>query len=75
VIIIIYIVFSIHSLQKMDAFGIERKEIENVVRKGMKWKEDKEDKWHALMNNIEVVFQKSNEIIFIITIYRGEREK
>ena len=59
----------------MDAFGIERKEIENVVRKGMKWKEDKEDKWHALMNNIEVVFQKSNEIIFIITIYRGEREK
>ena len=74
-IIIISIVFSIHSLQKMDAFGIERKEIENVVRKGMKWKEDKEDKWHALMNNIEVVFQKSNEIIFIITVYRGEREK
>ena len=58
----------------MDAFGLERKEVENIITKGMKWKEEKEEKWHALMNNFEIVFQKSNDTIFIITVYPEERK-
>ncbi|MEK6907147.1 MAG: DUF4258 domain-containing protein [Nanoarchaeota archaeon] len=72
---IVSFIFSLHALQKMDALGIEKKEVENIIKKGMKWKEDRIEKWHSLMNNIEVVFQKSGDEIFIITIYKGEREK
>ena len=72
---IVSFIFSLHALQKMDALGIEKKEVENIIKKGMKWKGDRIEKWHSLMNNIEVVFQKSGDEIFIITIYKGEREK
>ena len=74
-IIIISFIFGLHALQKMDAFGLERREIEDIVKRGMKWKEKDKEKWHALMNNFEVVFQKSNDMIFIITVYPEERKK
>ena len=54
----------------MDGLGINRLEAENVVLKGMKWKEDN-GKWHARMNGIECVFTKEEDIIFIITIYNN----
>ena len=71
---IVSFIFRLHALERMDAYGLDRKEVENIIKKGMKWKE-KEDKWHALMNNFEIVFQKANDTIFIITIYPEERKK
>ena len=45
----------------MDALGLDRSEIEAVIKKGVKWKEEKRDVWHANMGNVEVVFAKSDE--------------
>jgi len=35
----------------------------------MKWKEEKEEKWHARMAGIECVFIKQENQLFIITVY------
>lgn len=72
---IVSFIFGLHALQKMDAFGLERREVEYIVKRGMKWKEEEEEKWHALMNNFEVVFKKENDTIFVITVYPEERKK
>ena len=66
-------IYTRHALEKMDALGIEKKEIEQTVKKGMKWKEENSDKWHARMAGIEVVFMKQNEHFFIITAYLAGR--
>lgn len=57
----------------MDALGVERKEVEAILQKGMKWQKD--DKWHANMYGLEIVFQKHEGAIFIITVYHGGIEK
>lgn len=72
-VIVINIIYSGHALEKMDALGIERKEVESVLQKGMKWQ--KEGKWFANMYGIEVVFKKQENILFIITVYLGGIEK
>lgn len=72
---IVSFIFGLHALQKMNAFGVERKEIEDIIKRGMKWKEEKNEKWHSLMNNFEVVFQKVDDTIFIITVYPEKRKK
>ena len=59
----------------MDGFGLTRKEIETVIKKGMKWKEENRDIWHANMGEREVVFRKIKDIIFIITVYFDRRIK
>lgn len=64
-----------HALGKMDALGIDKTEIENAVRKGMKWKESDSGKWHAQMAGIEVVFIKQNRNLLIITAYLAGRTK
>ena len=58
-------VYTKHAIEKMDALGIEKRDVERVVKKGMKWKEEKSDKWHAQMAGIEVVFIKQLKNIFI----------
>jgi len=68
-------VYSLHAVQRMDGFGLTRKEIEIAVKKGMKWKEEHRDIWHASMGNIEVVFRKIKDVIFIITVYVDRRIK
>jgi len=62
-------IYTKHSIEKMDALGIEKKEIENIINKGMKWKEEKSDKFHAQMTGIEVIFIKDDKDLFIITVY------
>jgi len=62
-------VYTKHALQKMDALGIEKSDVENTVKKGMKWKEEDTPKWHAKMAGIEVVFMKQAKDLFIITVY------
>lgn len=69
--IIIEIFYSKHALDKMDSFGIEREEIENLILKGMKWKEENNEKWHANMAGTECVFIKSEDKIFVITVYKN----
>ena len=66
-VITINIIYSKHALQKIDELGIERKEVESTLQKGMKWERD--GKWHAAMCGIEVVFQKEEETAIIITVY------
>lgn len=66
-------VYTKHAVEKMDALGIEGKEVESAVKKGMKWKEENSDKWHAQMAGIEVVFIKQNRDFFIITAYPAGR--
>ena len=64
-----------HALEKMDGLGLEKREIENIIIKGMKWKEERNDKWHAQMGGIEVVFMKEENNFIIITIYLAGRSK
>ena len=62
-----------HALKKMDALGIEKRDIEQTVKKGMKWREENSDKWHARMAGIEVVFMKQYNDLVIITAYLAGR--
>jgi len=75
VIIIEKFAYSLHALQRMDGFGLTRREIEIVIKRGMKWKEENRDIWHANIGNIEVVFKKINNIMFIVTVYIDRRIK
>ena len=67
--------YSLHALQRMIGFGLTRREIEIVIKRGMKWKEENRDIWHANIGNIEVVFKKINNIMFIVTVYIDRRIK
>lgn len=62
-------IYTKHALEKMDALGIEKKEVERTVKEGMKWKEENTEKWHAQMAGLEVVFVKQEKDLFIITVY------
>jgi len=62
-------IYTQHALEKMDGLGIDKNEIERVIKEGMKWKEKLGEKWHAQMTGIEVVFMKRDKNIFIITAY------
>ena len=68
-------VYTLHSVEKMDALGIQKNEVENAIVKGMKWKEEDTEKWHANMSGIEVVFTKQENQFIIITTYLARREK
>jgi len=68
-------IYTKHAIEKIDALGIEKRDIENTVGKGMKWKESSSEKWHAQMAAIEVVFMKQEGNIFIITAYFAGRSK
>ena len=67
--------YSKHALEKIDSFGLDIGEIEQVIRSGMKWKEEKTNKWHVSMGGIECVFMKEESTIFIITVYKEGVEK
>lgn len=68
-------VYTQHALEKMDALGIEKWEVEKAVKTGLKWKEEKTGKWHAQLAGIEVVIVKEEEILCIITAYLAARSK
>ena len=54
----------------MSGLGLERLEVEQIIKKGMKW-QDKEQKakWYANMHGYEVVFEDMEDIIYVITVY------
>lgn len=64
-----------HALEKMDGLGIIKSEVQNTIIKGMKWKEENTDKWHARMSGIEIVFMKNNQDFIIVTTYLSRRKK
>ena len=68
-------IYTSHALEKMDALGIEKRDVEETVRRGMKWKEEKSGKWHAQMAGSEVVFVKQDKDLFVITVYFVGRSK
>ena len=68
-------IYTKHAIEKMDALGIEKREAERTIKEGMKWKEEKSNKWHAQMAGIEIVFMKRDEYFFVITAYLAERLK
>ena len=61
--------YSKHALEKIDALGIEKNVVEKTIVNGMKWKETDNEKWHANMAEIECVFMRKEEGIFVITFY------
>ncbi|MEK6812925.1 MAG: DUF4258 domain-containing protein [Nanoarchaeota archaeon] len=63
------ILYSKHAIEKMNALGIERSEVETLIKKGMKWKEHFGKKWHARMYGIECVFEKHENDLYIITVH------
>ena len=73
--VIVLYIYTRHALGKIDAFGLEKEEVEAVIKKGVKWKEEKREIWHANMGNIEVVFAKSESDIVIITVYEARWKK
>ncbi|MEK6963843.1 MAG: DUF4258 domain-containing protein [Nanoarchaeota archaeon] len=64
-----------HALEKMDSLGIERQEVEQAIEKGMKWKEQQREMWHAQMSGTEIVFTKENDTFIIVTVYLAGRLK
>ncbi|MBI4439732.1 DUF4258 domain-containing protein [Candidatus Woesearchaeota archaeon] len=68
-------IFTQHAIEKMDALGVDRATVERAIRNGMKWKESKEEKWHAQMAGIEAVFQRQEKEIVVITVYEAGRKK
>lgn len=64
-----------HALEKIDSLGILKNEVETAITKGIKWKEENSDKWHAQMSGIEVVFMKEEKNFVIITTYLSGRKK
>lgn len=68
-------IYTKHAIEKIDTLGMEKRDVENAVRKGMKWKERSSEKWHAQMAGIEIVFMREGKNIFIITAYFAGRLK
>jgi hypothetical protein len=64
-----------HALEKMDGLGVDKSNVERTIMQGMKWKEESEQKWHAQMAGLEIVFMKEEEKIVIITAYLAGRPK
>ena len=59
----------------MDAYGLSREEIEQVMKSGMKWKEENSEKWHARMGGTECVFIKQDNTLFVVTVYLSGGKK
>jgi len=66
-------VYTKHALEKMDALGIDKHEVERAIQLGMKWTED--DKWHARNGGVEIVFVKQEDAFVIVTTYLSRRKK
>ena len=64
-----------HAIEKMDGLGLDKNEVNEILEKGMKWKEEQRDMWHAQMSGTEVVFTKENDTFIIITVYLAGRSK
>lgn len=53
---------------RMEQRGISKEEAKHIISKGMKWRGE-DEKWHAEMGGIEVIFQKKEDCFVVITVY------
>ena len=66
------LVFTKHARVRMYERGISPGEVKKVVETGMKWfvkNEGLEGRWHCKRGNIEIVFEKQDEDVLIVTVY------
>ena len=67
------VVFGSHALEKIDGLGIEIEDVEQIIRKGMKWRDKMQtNKWYANMHDYEVVFEELDDVLYVITVYAAE---
>lgn len=60
----------------MSGLGLERIEVEQIIKKGMKWQnKEQKTKWYANMHGYEVVFEEMEDILYVITVYPGEAKQ
>ena len=70
------VVFGSHALEKIDGLGIGIEDVEQIIRKGMKWRDKMQtNKWYANMHNYEVVFEELDDVLYVITVYAAEVEQ
>lgn len=68
--------FGSHALEKIDSLRIEIEEVEQIIKKGMKWRDQEQmNKWHANMHDYEVVFEELDDTLYVITVYAAEVKK
>ena len=64
--------FTKHARQRMYERKITVEEIKTTVNRGMKWLvkgEGSKGRWHAKMGAVEVVLERSEHYIVIITVF------
>ncbi len=65
-------IFTKHARQRMYERKITIEEIKSTVNRGMKWftkGEGIQGRWHAKMGAIEVVFERSDKFVIVITMF------
>ncbi len=63
------LVFTKHARQRMYERKITAEEVKNTINKGMKWFAKTDGRWHAKVGAIEVVFERSEIYMVVITVY------
>jgi hypothetical protein len=61
------LLLSDHARKRMFERGIPMEEVTEAIRKGRKWRDD--DRLHAAIRNIEVVYKIEDSDIFLITVH------
>jgi hypothetical protein len=61
------LLLSDHARKRMFERGIPMEEVAEAIRKGRKWRSD--DRVHATIRNMEVVYKVDNSDIFVITVH------
>ena len=66
------LLFTTHSRQRMYERKISPEEVKHAVAKGMKWfvkSEGEKGRWHAKMGAIEVIFERDDNLMIIVTVF------
>ncbi len=61
--------FTKHAVVRMVEKGLTKDEIKEIVIKGMKFGPNSRNLMHARMRGVEVVFDRENKTVKIITVF------
>ncbi len=61
--------FTKHARERMYERKISVEEVKATVNRGMKWFAKSDGRWHAKMGAVEVVFEREENHIIIVTVY------
>lgn len=62
-------VFTKHAVVRMIEKGLVKEEIKEFVIRGMKFGPNSRNLMHARMHGVEVVFDRKNETVRIVTVF------